>query len=145
MRDGVKLELLAAQDRRMSGESAESVVLPPHVLGAAQVMHDAEAALSVASFKAPVAEQRTQDHLDLHGVGYDAPENALRMFPHAMNVGTALPAYELARSPSATSSRPWSFVHRSTASARSTRAASPSGNGWPSSERPAHDTTMTAQ
>jgi hypothetical protein len=55
-------------------------------------MHDAQEALSVAPFEAPVTEQRAQDDLDLHRVRYDAPEHALWMLSHKVNVGAALPA-----------------------------------------------------
>jgi hypothetical protein len=91
MRDGVKFEQLAAQNGRMGGEHPESLVLPPNVLGATLVMRDAQAALAVAAFEAAVPEQRPEDHLDLYRIRHDAPEDALWMLPHTMNVGSALP------------------------------------------------------
>src|SRR5687768_15983155 len=111
------------------------------------MMRDVQPALALAALKSSVAEQRTEDDLDLHRVRHDAPENAVRMLPHTMNVGSGLlpPAYVLARSASATSSGPRLSIHPSIACPPSAWAASPSGNEWPSSDRPAHQTRMTAQ
>ena len=90
MRDRVELERVATQHRRVGGEDAEALVLPPDVLGSAVVMRDAEAPLALAAFEMAVAEQRSEDDLDLYRIRHDAPEYALWMLPHAMNVGTAL-------------------------------------------------------
>jgi hypothetical protein len=56
MRDGVELECVATQDRRVGSEDPEALVLPPHVLGSALVVRDAKAPLPIATFEAPVAE-----------------------------------------------------------------------------------------
>jgi len=88
----VELERVATQHWRVGGEDPEALVLPPDVLGTAVVMRDAEAPVAFPTFETPVTEQRSKDDLDLHRIRHDAPEYALWMLPHAMNVGTGLPA-----------------------------------------------------
>ena len=80
----------------MGREDTEAFVLPPHVLRSPLVMRDAEATVTFATLKASVAEQRSEDDLDLHRIRDDAPEHALWTFTHAMNVGTALQLVVLA-------------------------------------------------
>jgi hypothetical protein len=88
----MELERVAAQHRRMGREDPEALVLPPDVFGAALVVRDAETPLAFAAFETPIAEQRSKDDLDLHRIRHDAPEHALWMLPHDMNVGMGLPA-----------------------------------------------------
>jgi len=60
-------------------------------------MRDAKAAIAFDAVEATVAEQRSEDDLYLHRIRHDAPEHAVWMLPHAMNVGTALPRVAPAR------------------------------------------------
>ena len=86
MRDRAELKTVTDLLRRMSGEDAEPLVLPPDVLGAIPVMRDMQTTLSGAAFEPPIAEQRPEDDLDLHPVRYDAPEHALWMLPHTDDI-----------------------------------------------------------
>ena len=90
MLDGVELEQISAKQRRMGSEARESFVLPPDVFGALAVMRDPQPAPSLVALEPPVAEQRSEDDLDLHGIRHDAPEHALRMLPHAENIDPCL-------------------------------------------------------
>jgi len=90
VRDRVELERLATQHRRVGSEDAETLVLPPDVLRSPLVMRDTEATFAFAAFETPVAQQRSEDDLDLHRIRHDAPEHAFWMLPHDMNVGTGL-------------------------------------------------------
>ena len=88
----MELELLPTQERWVDREDAQPLVFPPDVLRAILVMRDPQAAASFARLQAPVAEQRSEDHLDLHRIRHDTAENALWMLPHATNIGTGLPS-----------------------------------------------------
>lgn len=84
----MELELFAAQERRVCGKYAEPLVFPPDIFGTTLVVRDAKTALALTALETPVAEKRAEDDLDLYRIRYDAPEHALRILPHDMNVGT---------------------------------------------------------
>jgi hypothetical protein len=55
-------------------------------------MRDVQPALARASLESSVAEQRSEDDLDLHGIRDDTPQNTLRMLSHTSYIGQRLPA-----------------------------------------------------
>ena len=124
----------------MRREDPESVVLPPHVLGTALVMRDAQTALSVGAFEAPISEQRAQDHLDLHRIRDDATKYAFWMLPHALYVGLGLSA------PAATVTNrgPSSVNHSARRASRRARSRGSSTGESPCRQRPVQCAKLTA-
>src|SRR5712692_1118404 len=92
MRDRPELETIAGGLRRIRGQCAEPLVLPPHVIRASGVVRDADAPLALVALETAVAEQRSEDDLDLHRVGDHAAKDAFGMFGHASGTAAACAA-----------------------------------------------------
>ena len=63
-------------------KGAEALVLPEDVVPAAPWMSDPQPSLARHTNQLSVAEQRAEDHLELHGVWRDAVEGDARMLDH---------------------------------------------------------------
>jgi hypothetical protein len=60
-------------------------------------VRDAEAPVAVLTYEPPIAQQGTEDHLELDRVGRDASEGTAWMLDHADQNGRALPAQKTKR------------------------------------------------
>ena len=87
---GLESEGAGALGGRIGGKCREAVVLPPHIVVPVGSVHDAHPALTGKPDEPRIPEQRSEDHLELHGVGGKASQDASRIGRHVNVIGAGL-------------------------------------------------------
>src|SRR5688572_33360073 len=83
MRDRGELREIRDPHRPPGGERSESLVLPARV--GVTLVRDVQLALADAPRDATVAEERADDHLELHGIRREPPQRGVRTLQHVVS------------------------------------------------------------